>query len=101
MYVSRGKFDEVEKNVLDDIKELIKHHENTVTNNQFFDEWGSKKNPPRGRCMKNLRRNNGLYYFKQMQLYIHVEELKERLFCEFYYTPLPRHKEVCAMMAEF
>jgi hypothetical protein len=35
--------DEVEKNFLDDVREAMKHDEDAVTNNRFFDERGSKK----------------------------------------------------------
>ena len=63
------ELDEVEKDFLDDVREVMKHDENVVTNNRFFDERGSKKNPPEGRRMRNLRRKNGLHYFKQTRFY--------------------------------
>ena len=40
---------EVKKYFLDDVREVIKLDEDAMTNNQFFDERGSKKNPPEGR----------------------------------------------------
>ena len=53
--------DVVENEFLDDVRETMKHDEDAGTNNQFFDEQRSKKNPPGGRRMKNLRQKNGLY----------------------------------------
>jgi hypothetical protein len=48
------ELDEVERDFLDDVREAMKQDEDAVTNNRFFDERGSKKNPPGGRRMKNL-----------------------------------------------
>lgn len=92
--------DEVEKKSLDDIRETMKHNEDAVTNNQLFDERHSKKNLPGGRCMKNLKRNNGLHNFKQTRLYLSAGELKKRLHHEFHDTSLARHKEVRATIAK-
>ena len=55
------ELDEVEKDFFDDVREAMKQDEDAITNNRFFDERGSKNNPPGGRRMKNLRRNNGLH----------------------------------------
>ena len=57
--------DEVENELLDDVREAMKHDEVAVTNNWFLDERGSKKNPQGGRRMKNLRRKNGLHCSKK------------------------------------
>ena len=62
MLVEDG-LDEVEKNFLDDVRETMKQDEDAVTTNCFFDERGSKKNPPKGRRMRKLRRNNGFHNF--------------------------------------
>ena len=43
------ELDEVEKDFLDDVREAMKHNEDVVTNNRFFNERGSKKNLPEGR----------------------------------------------------
>ena len=50
--------------------------------------------------MKNLRRNNGLHYFKQTLLNVSVEELRKMLLHEFHDTPLAGHKEIRATMTE-
>ena len=94
------ELDELEKDFLDDVRKTMKQYENAITNNRFFNERGSKKNPPGGRCMKNLRRKNGLHSFKQTRLYIPEREFRKRLLHEFYDTPLVGHKGVRATMAE-
>ena len=71
----------------------MKHDDDIVMNNRCFDERGSKKNPPGGRRMKNLRRKNGLHYFKQMRLYVAAGILRKMLFHEFYDTPLAGYKK--------
>ena len=90
----------MEKDFLDDGREIMKHDEDAVTNNRFFDERGSKKNSPGCRRMKNLRRKNGLHYFKQTRLYVPAGELRKRLFLEFHGISLAGHKGFRAMMAE-
>ena len=65
---------------LDDVREAMKQDEDAITNNRFFDARGSKKNPPGGRRIKNLRRKNDLHYFKQTRLYIPEVELKNACF---------------------
>lgn len=50
--------------------------------------------------MKNLRRKNGLHYFKQTRLYVPTGELRKRLLHEFHDTLLAGHKGVRAMMDE-
>ena len=37
---------EVEKDFLDDVQKAMKQDDDAITNNRFFDERGSKKNPP-------------------------------------------------------
>ena len=64
------ELDEVEIDFLDDVRETTKQDEDAITHNCFFDVRGSKKNPPGGRRMKNLRRKNDIRYSKQTQLYI-------------------------------
>lgn len=72
----------------------MKHDEDAVTNNRFFDERGSKKNSPGCRRIKNLRRKNGLHYFKQTRLYVPAGELRKRLFIEFHGISLAGHKGI-------
>ena len=84
----------MEKDFLDDGREIMKHDEDAVTNNRFFDERGSKKNSPGCRRMKNLRRKNGLHYFKQTRLYVPAGELRKRLFIEFHGISLAGHKGI-------
>ena len=79
----------------------MKHDEEVIINNRFFDERGSKKNVPGGRRIKNLRRKNGLHYFKQIRFYVPDGELRKRILHEFYDTPLAGHKGVRATMADF
>ncbi len=67
----REKLINVDKDFMDDVREVLKHDEDAVTNNCFFDDEGSKKNP--ARCMKNLQRKNDLDYFTYTRLYIHGE----------------------------
>ena len=74
------ELDDVEKKFLDDVREAMKQDEDAITNNRFFDARGSKKNPPGGRRIKNLRRKNDLHYFKQTRLYIPEVELKNACF---------------------
>ena len=78
----------------------MKHDEDTVTNNKFFDERDSKKNMPECRRMRNLRRKNMLHNFKQTRLYVPEGELRKRLLHEFHDMPLAGHNVVCATMAE-
>jgi len=94
------ELDEVERDFLNDMWEVMKQDEDAMTNDRFFDERGSKKNSPGGRHMKNLRRKNSLHYFKQIWLYIPEGELRKRLLHEIYDTPLAGHKGVRATMAE-
>ena len=87
------ELDDVEKKFLDDVREGMKQDEDAITNNRFFDARGSKKNPPGGRRIKNLRRKNDLHYFKQTRLYIPEVELKKCLLHEFHDTPLAGIRE--------
>ena len=91
--------DEVEKKILDDVWEAMKHDKDAVINNQFLDEWGSKKNVPGSRRMQNVRRKNELHFSKQTRLCIPEGELRKRLLYKFHDTPLTGHKEVHATMA--
>ena len=95
-----GDLNKIKKNFLDDIWKAMKHDNDAVINNRFFDERGSKQNPPEGRQIKNLRRKNGIHYFKKMRLYVRVGKLKKRLLDEFHDTPLAGHKGVRTTMAE-
>lgn len=93
-------FDDVEKYFFDDVRKAMKHDEDAVTNNHFFNKRGSKKDPQGGRRIKTLRRKNGLQYFKQTQLYIPAGNLRKMLFQEFHDTPLAGYKGVRATMVE-
>ena len=92
--------DDVEKEFRDDVRETMKYDEDALTNNKFFEERGSKKNMPGGRRMRNLRRKNGLHYFKQTRLYVPDGELRKRLLHELYDTPLTVYKKIRATIAE-
>lgn len=88
------------------VREAMKHDDEdldevVIINNRFFDERVLKKNVPGGRRMKNLRRKNGLHYFKQIRLYVPEGELRKRILHEFYDTPLAGYKGVRATMADF
>lgn len=100
LMLAEEDIDEVEKEFRDDIREAMKHDEDAVTNNKFFDAKGTSKNQPGGRRMRNLKRKNGLHYFKQTRLYVPDGELRKRLLHEFHDTPLAGHKGVRATMAE-
>ena len=78
----------------------MQHDEDAVMNYMFFDAKGSNKNIPGGRQLKNLRRNNGLHYFKQTRLYVPDGELRKRMLHEFHDTLLVGHKGVRVTMAE-
>ena len=71
--------DEVEREFRDDIREAMKHDEDVVTNNKFLDTKGTNNNMPGGQRMRNLKRKNGLQYFKQTRLYVPDGELWKRL----------------------
>lgn len=92
----------VEKDLteMNDGRETMKHDEDAVINNQFFDERGSKKNLPGGRRMKNLRQKNELHYFKETRLYMLAGELRKILLHEFYDMPLAGYKGIRATMAK-
>ena len=55
----------------------MNHDEDAITNNQFFDKGGSKKNPLGRQCIKNLRGKNGVHYFKQTWLYVPTGRLRK------------------------
>lgn len=78
--------DEIENNFLEDVRKMLKHDKVAVIINRFFGKRGLKKTSPESRRMKNLRRNNGLHYFKQTRLYVPAEELRKRLLHEFHDT---------------
>ena len=101
LMLAEEDIDEVEREFRDEIREAMKHNEDAVTNNKFFDAKGTNKNLPGGRRMRNLKRKNGLHYFKQIRLYVPEGELRKRLLHEFHDTPLAGHKGVRATMAEF
>lgn len=76
------ELDEVERNFLKNVQKIIKSNKNVILNNYLCDSRNRKTASPEGWRTKNLKRCNGLHYFKQMRLYI-TEGLKKGYFISF------------------
>jgi hypothetical protein len=95
----------VEKDFLDEVLEAMKTDADAIDNNAYFDsrkKKGGKFITTRqgGRRIQNLKRKDGLHYFKQNRLYIPEGDLRKRLLYNFHDTPLAGHKGVKATLAE-
>jgi hypothetical protein len=97
--------DSMERDFLDKVLEAMKIDADAIENNAYFDsckkthgKFTSQKKG--GRQIQNLRRKDGLHYFKQTRLYLPEDDLQKKILHNFHDTPFAGHKEVKGTMAK-